>query len=367
MTANRGNQGRAGGWRFLLGAVSAVVLLTGLAEAYLRLFPPGDLHPYLGEQSPLTGPFVPDDDFAVGYRSWDAFAADNADGLRDFGPLDTSPTCQRGEEESLAGASGLCAGPLDASPGDRPVWAFFGNSFVQAPGMLGDTARARLRDHRIFYLGKNERPEVRLAQIKLLLEHGLEIEHLFLVVMPPDLLVLGDQPLATYRVTSRGAITYQPRLPAGPAGWLATHSRLALTAWCRTGLQRGNPHFSRSALSHDVHEPLLGDLRRLFGNLARLLAEHHVPATIILIPGYSQAVDGADCGFQDRLASLFRDQGYDVLDPRDAFRRFPHPADLYLPDRHLTPAGNRLLLDELLAHVRRPAAVAHLPREAQRP
>jgi hypothetical protein len=342
MGEDRGGQGRAGGYCFLLGCALAVALLAGLAEAYLRLFPPGDLHPYLGEASPLTGPFVPDDDFAVQYRSWDDFAADNAEGLRDFGPLPTSP-------------------------GDRPVWAFFGNSFVQAPGMLGDTARANVRGHRIFYLGKNERLEVRLAQVRLLLEHGLEPERLFVVVMPPDLLALGDQPLATYQVTARGAITYRPRLPAEPAGWLTEHSRLALTAWCRTGLQRGNSHFSRAALSHDVEEPLLGDLRHLFGNLARLTRERHFPVTIILIPGYNQVVDRAGFGFQDRLAPLFRELGHDVFDPRAAFCRQPHPADLYLPDRHLTPAGNRLLLDELLARVRRPAALVRLPREAPAP
>jgi hypothetical protein len=132
-------------------------------------------------------------------------------------------------------------------------------------------------------------------------------------------------------------------------------------------LQRGNPHFSRGALSHDVAAPLLGDLRHLFGNLARLTHERNIPATIVLIPSYSQAVDGADFGFQDRLASLFRELGYDVFDPRDAFRRQPHPAELYLPDRHLTPAGNRLLLAELLAHVHRPATLASLPREAREP
>jgi hypothetical protein len=233
--------------------------------------------------------------------------------------------------------------------------------------MLGDTTLASVPDHRIFYLGKNERLEVRLAQIQLLLEHGLEPERLFTVVMPPDLLTLGEQPLATYQVTGRGAIVYRPQLPLEPAGWLVQHSRLALTAWCRTGFQRGNPHFSRAALSHDVQEPLLGDLRRLFGNLARLTRQHQLPVTILLIPGYNQVVEGSDFGFQDRLASLFRELGYDVLDPRAAFCRHPHPADLYLTDRHLTPQGNRLLLRELLAHVHRTHTLASLPRETREP
>ena len=342
MPGETGGRGRAGGWRFLLGCALAVALLAGLAEAYLRLFPPRDLHDYLGEDSPLTGRLAPDDDFAVRYRSWDDFAAENAERLQAFGPL-------------------------SSGSGGRPIWAFFGNSFVQAPGMLGDTARAAVHDHTVFYLGKNERLEVRLAQIKLLLEHGLEPERIFVELMPPDLLVLGDQPLDTYQVTSRGAITYRPRLPAGPAAWLVQHSRLALTAWCRTGRQHGNPDFSRAALSHDVREPLLGDLRRLFGNLARVTRDHQVPVTVLLIPGHNQVVEGADFGFQDRLVPLFRELGYDVFDPRDAFRRQPHPADLYLPDKHLAPPGNRLLLAELLAHVRRPRTVANLPGEAREP
>src|SRR5262245_10016167 len=101
-----GRAGRAapGWWRFALGVALAVALMVALAETYLRLFPPRDLHPYLGADSPLTGFYAPDADFAVAYRSWDAFVADNSERL---GP-------------HL---------PLVGHPDSRPVWAFFGNSF----------------------------------------------------------------------------------------------------------------------------------------------------------------------------------------------------------------------------------------------
>lgn len=333
--ARRAGDSRSGAaGRFLLGAALAAGLLAGLAEGYLRLFPPQDLHPYLGNHSPLTGLFAPDADFGVRYRSWDDLRGDYAERLAAFGPL--HPT----------------------SADARPIWAFFGNSFFQAPGMLADTARESVHDRRIFNLARNELLEVRFAQVKLLLDNGLEPERIFIELMPIDLTRLGEQPLATLQITARGAETYRPRLPGGAAGWVVGRSRLAFTAWCRGGWQRGNPHFNRRTLYGGVEPPLYADTARLFGNLARVTRAHGVPVTVVLIPSYHQVVDGASFGFQDQLGSLFRSEGLDVLDPRDAFRREPHPADLYLPDLHLTAAGNRLLLDELRHHVRAPRAEA---------
>jgi hypothetical protein len=325
-----------GGWRFLLGVGLAAGLLAGLAEGYLRLFPPRDLHPYLGQDSPLTGLFVPGADFGLRYRTWDALRGDYAERLAAFGPL--YPT----------------------SADRRPIWAFFGNSFFQAPGMLADTARASVPDRRIFNLARNELLEVRLAQTKMLLEQGLKPERVFVELMPTDVCRLGEQPLDSLQITARGAETYRPRLPGGAVAWVVRHSRLAFTAWCRGGWQRGNPRFSRRTLYAGVEQPLYADLAHLFGNLARATCAHGIPVTVVLIPSYHQVVEGASFGFQDQLGALFRGEGLDVLDPRDAFVRHPHPASLFLPDLHLTASGNRLLLDELQRHVRapRPEAVA---------
>lgn len=327
---------------FILGCLAAVLLLAGLAEVFLRWFPPADLHPFLGEQSPLTGIYRPDADFAVTYRSWEDFCTDNAARLKDYVPFERS-----------------------ADP--RPLWAMFGNSFVQAPGMLADTARQALPDHRIFNLGRNELPFVRLAQIKLLLEHGLRPERIFVEFMPVDVLPLGPQPLDTVRVTTKGALTYEPRLPPGPAGWLVRHSRVALTAWVRAGRQHGNPGFKSGRVYEGVGEPLRGDLARLFGNLARLGRQYHVPVTVVLIPAYHQVVRGDPCGFQHVLGDMLRGYGLDVFDPRAAFIHFPNAQSLFLPDLHFNEAGNRLLLAELLKHLQRLPAPVAVAREVRRP
>jgi hypothetical protein len=314
-------------WRFALGCALAFGLLGSLAEGYLRLFPPQDLDPYLAEESPLTGIYQADEDFSVSYASWDALRDAYANRLGEFLPIDA---------------------PRDS----RPIWAFWGNSFVHAPGMLADHARKDVTDRHIFNLGGQEPVFLRCAQVKMMLDNGLRPERIFFALMPLDVCPLGTQPLATNHVTARGALTY--RLPEnGPQSWVMSHSRLALTAGVRNGWARGNPRFRGNKVCQGVDEPLLGDLRLLFGNLARITQEHAIPVTAILIPDYYQVRSGASCGFQDTLGEMMRGQGYDVLDPRDAFRRQPDLAGLFLPDKHFSPRGNQVLLAELLEHLGR--------------
>src|SRR5205823_11056984 len=90
-----------------------------LADAFLHYFPPRDLHPYLGEESPLVGLYASDEDFGITYRCWDAFCTDNAARLAPYLPFHDNPD-------------------------RRNVWAFFGNSFVQAPGMLARSEERRV-------------------------------------------------------------------------------------------------------------------------------------------------------------------------------------------------------------------------------
>lgn len=172
---------RDGLWR-ALGALAAAIVLAGVSELYLQVFPPQDYLTFLGEASPLTGNFTAHPVFGATYRSWEAFCAENAERMRPFLP----------------------PAPIDDA---SPIWAFFGNSFVQAPGMLADRARGRVHDRRIFSLGRNEDLFVRLAQIEMLLEHGMRPERIFIALMPVDLLLLGAQPLATIHVTAKGAVT----------------------------------------------------------------------------------------------------------------------------------------------------------------
>jgi hypothetical protein len=327
---------------FTLGWALAATLLAALAEGYLRLSPPQELHPYLGEASPLTGTFVPDPDLGVTYSSWEGFCADNTPQIQQYLPLE------------------------DQAHG-RKVWAMFGNSFIQAPGMLADVTRVALPDHCTFNLGRNEHLCVRLAQIDLLLRQGLQPERVFVEMMPVDVLPLGDQPLATIRVTSKGALTYAPRLPPGAAGRLVEHSQCALTGWARLGRHKGNPCFNKRTLYEGLDETLRDDLHTLFANLARRTQSHQVPMTVLLIPSYHQVAQNASFGFQDTLTALLRPLGYDVFDPREAFRRYPDPEGLYLPDKHLTLAGNQLLLSELLRHLAASNTLAHYGPEARQP
>jgi hypothetical protein len=97
---------------------------------------------------------------------------------------------------------------------------------------------------------------------------------------------------------------------------------------------------------------LLNDARRLFRALAKTTAHHQVPVTVILIPNYEHIWQKAPCGFQDALRPMLHELGFDVCDPRDAFQQHPRREALFLADKHFSPEGNRVLLDELLRHLR---------------
>jgi hypothetical protein len=314
------------------GGFAAVVLLAGFGEAYLRLFPPRDSHVYLGEASPLQGPFASDAEFGVSYRSWQSFCDDNPRVRTDLSH--------------------------DAPADPRPVWAFFGNSFVQAPGMLADTARAGVPERRVFNLGRNEHLCVRFAQLRLLLEKGLKPERVFVALMPLDVSVLGKDPLASLHVTARGALTFQPRLPDGPLHPLVARSALARTAWFRTGRHHAHPDFRAMQLNRGINDELRADLDHLFGCLVRAAADYHVPITVLLIPNHEQITRGAPFGFQDELTPILRQHGIDVCDPRDAFLTYADKPGLFIPDKHFSDEGNRILLSELLRHLHAAGAAA---------
>lgn len=316
--------------RVLLAGLTATAVIIAFAlmgELFLRTFPPKDLQPYLGEQSPLTGSYAPDPEFGVTYRLWEAFCADNAERLAEYLPLDRAAD-------------------------SRPIWAMFGNSFVQAPGMLADTARAGVPDRRIFNLGRNESISIRFAQARELLEHGLAPERVIVELMPLDTWGLARSPLASFQVTARGALTYRPRMPPGPAGWLVDHSRLALTAWMRTNNHVAHPLLKASSMLSGLSPEHTADVRQLFAGLAHACHHHGVPVTVVLIPTYDQVQQGAPFGFQDGLTPVLRDLGIDVCDPRTAFCAYPTKPALFILDKHFSPTGNAILLAELLRHFR---------------
>jgi hypothetical protein len=298
--------------------------LFAVAELFLQLFPPSDLRPFLGEESGLSGLYKPDADFALTYRSFQEFARDNAKALNRYQPLRK---------------------PKDA----RPMWAMFGNSFVQAPGMLADTARKSLSDRVIFNLGRNELLPLRCAQIKLLLDNGLKPERIFVAILPVDMPV--QMPLDDMLITSSGALTHRPCLPPEPLASLVRSSRLALTAWCRSGLHQPHPGFVKSRIHEELPRTLQTDMRRIFAGLATTSRRHRVPITIVLIPSHDQICKEASFGFQDTLTRLAREQNLDVCDVRESFLTHPNKPALFIPDKHFSDLGNDVLLQELLQHL----------------
>jgi hypothetical protein len=68
---------------------------------------------------------------------------------------------------------------------------FFGNSFVQAEGMIAETMARLLPEMRIFALRENVLLPLRAAQARLLLEAGLRPERIFFVV-PPSIFCRSD-------------------------------------------------------------------------------------------------------------------------------------------------------------------------------
>jgi hypothetical protein len=315
--------------RSLAGFVAALALVLALAEGYLRWWPPNDLFPFLGDEAPLAGPFKPHPHFGLTYRSFAHFQEDYRLVLEEFGRLDRI-----------------------VDP--RPIWAFFGNSFIQADGMLAHQACRFLPAKRVFFLRRNENLEVRLAQIELLLANGMRPERIFIALLPVDMGGIGPQPLDTVLVNSRGAMTYRPRrVNRFIVDWLIDHSRIAFTAWVRSGKAVGNPSFNRRDLYDHIHPRILMDLRGMFGYLSQILRHSQVPATIILIPTWEQVVGTKNYSFQDVLGNLMRELGFDVYDPRSAFMAVAETLrpDLYIADKHLSQRGNMLLLQQLLQHL----------------
>jgi hypothetical protein len=167
--------------------------------------------------------------------------------------------------------------------------------------------------------------------------------------MPVDVEPLARQPLDTYRVTPRGALTYDPGWPTGAFGRLVRATALGRTAWIRFRLSL--PRWPRPSHYEAVDDHTASTVERLFGNLARVVRRQQVPVTVVLIPAYHQVVRRARFAFQDRLAKILEPLGYDVFDPRGAYLGVSDRQDLFLPDLHFNTRGNALLLEELLRHL----------------
>lgn len=324
---------------FACGLVVAFAAVLAAGELYLRVAPPDDLALYLpaGER---TGPFRADPKYGVQYRSLDALSADNPGRFEVYRPL-------------------------LGYPNPPPTWAYFGSSFAQAPGMLADTTRQLLPQRLTFNLGKNEPFPVRLAQAEFLLDSGLKPSRVFLVVIPLDVHSFARHALNQYRATPGGALAYAPR-PPSVGGELVLRSRLALKGWTRTTLHLNRPFFSAAELHDRVDPAVRADVRTAFGHFADAAARHGVPVTVVLLPSYEQVCSDAGFAVQEALTDDARAVGFDVCDVRAAFRAWPDKPALFIPDKHFSAVGNRLLLAEIIAHLKATdRRAADLPNPAE--
>jgi hypothetical protein len=307
------------------GAAVAVTVVLAVGELYLRVAPPGDLAPYLPDDE-RTGPFRDDPKYGVQYRSFEALVADNAAGFA---------TCM----------------PYLSDPNPPPLWAFFGSSFAQAPGMLADTAREFVPQRAMFNLGKNEYLPVRPAQAEFLLDSGMKADRIFLVMIPLDVHNFAQHGLDQYHASPGGAVIFTPRLPS-IGGGVIRHSRLALKGWTRTTLHQNRPFFPASALHDRVDPAIRADTRTVLGHLAAAAARHRVPVTLVLLPDYEQVCRGANLAVQEALTEDARALGLDVCDVSEPFRAWPDKRELFIPDKHFSRTGNRLLLAAILEHLK---------------
>lgn len=309
-------------WRFYAGVLAGFVIPLLLAEFQARVRPPTDLQQYLGEASSLTGDYRSDPALGADYRSYADFQHDYNDRLRELGPIDS----------------------------EQSTWLWFGNSFVQAPGMLGDTSQATLPGTRMFYLKRNEPLYIRAAQARLLLQNGLRPQHLVFVILPIDVVGLGWQPISTVYVTQRGAITRRARLPPGPLGGLIDHSRLALLAWVRSGRAAALPSFHGSQVNTAMPASIASDLQAIVHVLGDASRQYHVPVTVMMLPNREQIYGKEPFGMQDAITRMCAAEGIDCFDPRDVIVNDQDKASLFLPDWHFTPRGNQMLFAALQTH-----------------
>jgi hypothetical protein len=308
--------------RLVIGLILGFSSLIIAGEFYSRKWPPQDVLRYFGESSPLTGPYRPDPVLGADYVSLDALQAQYTERLAQLGPFQ--------------------------SP--RRTWAWFGNSFVQANGMLGDMAAAALPDVRMFYLRRNEPLNLRVAQARMLLQAGLRPERIFFVMLPIDVIENALRPLSSIIVTSKGAITYDIGNPPFPLDELIAHSLLARVAWVRKG--GADRAMRRPDVTGYVSPLLASQLAAMLGVLSNSAGSYDVPITLVLLPNREQ-VFGTARGFalQDLLTKIATSKNMDVFDARRLFDGRTNKTELFIPDWHFSSLANKDVLDALLAHL----------------
>ena len=170
-------------------------------------------------------------------------------------------------------------------------------------------------------------------------------------LLPLDFASLGFEPISSIGVNSRGAITHAVRMPSAPFDAFLRRSRLALVGWVRSGLGQPDPSFRARDINEHLAPAIVEGLHRLMDEMARLSRQNAVPITLILVPNREQILGEAGYAAQDEATAIARTTGLDVFDARWVFAAVRAKSQLFLPDWHFTPLGNRLLLAGLLAYL----------------
>ena len=189
------------------------------------------------------------------------------------------------------------------------------------------------------------------VQIELLLEHGLRPERIVFQLMPLDVSVFARHSFAMVKAGDGGAMAFEPRLPAMGSS-IVQNSRLALSGWVRAEMQHSIPHYNPAVMTSRMDPRIVEEADYLFARLAELKARYRVPVTVLLIPNHEQITKGAGYAFQDELTRIAGKNGLDLLDVRGAFRSSGiNKRDLFIPDKHFSDLGNKILLREFVRHL----------------
>jgi hypothetical protein len=306
--------------RFALGALAALTLAGASAEVFLRLSPPEDLFPYLGDRSPLTGQLVPGDDFGVRFATLADLIADNPQTLGAHSPL------------------------LQGSALAKPIRLFLGSSFGFN---LGHRLHATRADIGAVVLDRREPLHVRMAQLAALADANMPVDRAYLVLTPIDFKSLGEhgQPFAAF----------------------VDNSRLAFTAWARMGWHLESPQFRMRHLTRNVSPQLKSDIDHMFASLARIAREREFPITVVPLPMRPEVVAGRPLAIDDAVIEAARLCGLDIVDLWPEFLAHPRKHDLYIADGHYSELGDDLVLAALERHHQRAVHAAPVSRPGGAP
>ena len=310
--------------KILAGFFCGLGMLLAGGEIYARYNPPADLQLYLGDRSPLSGHFKPDSLLGVDYVDFAAFERDYHERLKELGPL--------------------------SSP--RVTYAWFGNSFVQATGMLGDTAQNAFPETRMLFLRRNETLPLRIAQLRLLLEQGLRPKRIFFVLLPIDLQGWDKKPLASYFVNRTGALTFKITSASGAFSKAIESSDLIRLAWIRIGGHIYESMTGQSTTNNRLTSQTAEDLTAMFRCISDLSKLYNSPVTILILPNREQIFGKQGFELQDSVTRIAISTNLDVFDARSVFSGFADPKNLFLPDWHFNAEGNRIVFHALLEHLR---------------